>query len=60
MRGVRRAGLVAGVALLLMAGLAAFGALVAVDGLTTPGDTARTADDVRASEGTCRLGVASL
>lgn len=57
---VRRAGLVAGVALLLLAGLAAFGDLVVVDGLVTPGDAGTTADDVMASEETFRLGVASL
>jgi hypothetical protein len=57
---VRRAGLVAGVVLLLLAGLAAFGDLVVVDGLVTTGDAAQTANDVLASEGTFRLGVASL
>ena len=59
-RSVRRAGLVAGASILVVAGLAAFGGLVAVDGLVTPGDAARTAGDVTGSEGTFRLGVASL
>lgn len=59
-RSVRRAGLVAGIALLLLAGFAAFGDLFVIDGLVTPGNAAQTADDVRASEGTFRLGVASL
>ena len=59
-RSVRQAGLVAGVALLLLAALAVIGDLVVVDGLVTPGDAAATAADVRASEGTFRLGVASL
>jgi hypothetical protein len=43
-----------------MAALAGFGALVAVDGLVTPGDAAATAEDIVRSEGTFRLGVASL
>jgi hypothetical protein len=57
---VPHSGRTAGVALLLLAVLAGFGVLVAVDGLVTPGDAARTADDIAASEGTFRLGVASL
>ncbi len=56
----RHDGIVAGVALLLLAGLAAVGALVAVEGLITPGDAAQTADDIAASETRFRLGVASL
>ncbi|RYB88556.1 DUF4386 domain-containing protein [Nocardioides glacieisoli] len=59
-RAVRRAGQVAGVALLLIAGLAGFGALFAIDGVVTPGNAARTAGDLTSSEGTFRLGVVSL
>jgi hypothetical protein len=57
---VRRAGLVGGVALTLLAALAGFGNLVAVQGLVTPGDAVATAEDILASEGVFRLGVASL
>ena len=44
----------------LLAALAAFGNLVVVEGLVTKGDPARTAREIAASEGTFRLGVASL
>jgi hypothetical protein len=54
---LRHAGLTGGVALLLLAGLAA---VVAVDGLVTQGDAAQTANDIMASPMTFRLGVASL
>jgi hypothetical protein len=57
---IRQAGLVAGVALLLLAGLAVVGILVAIDGLVTPGDATETAEDVMASQSVFRLGVASL
>lgn len=56
----RGAALVAGMGILLLAALAAFGNLVVVEGLVTKGDPARTARDIVASEGTFRLGVASL
>ena len=59
-RSVGGAGLVAGVALLLMAAVAPIGLIVVVDGLVTDGDAARTAVDILAAEGTFRLGVASL
>jgi hypothetical protein len=59
-RATRRAGLVAGVSLLLLAALAGFGNFVAVEGLVTRGDPARTAADVAASLWTFRLGVAAL
>ena len=59
-RAVRRAGFFAGVGLLLIAALSAFGNLVVVAGLVTAGDAAQTANDIMASEGTFRLGVASL
>jgi len=54
------AALVAGVGLLLMAAFAAFGSLVVVEGMVTPGDPAQTGADVMAAPGTFRLGVASL
>ena len=59
-RSIRDASLVAGVGLLLMSGLAGFGYFAAVEGLVTPGDAARTARDVAASEGLFRLGIVSL
>ncbi|MGZ8737946.1 MAG: DUF4386 domain-containing protein [Nocardioides sp.] len=59
-QSARSGGLVAGVALLLMAVVAPIGLLLGVDGLVTDGDAARTATDITASEGTFRLGVASL
>ena len=57
---VGRAGLTAGVALLLLAALSTAGVLVAVDGLVTPGNAATTARDITGSEGTFRLAVAAL
>jgi uncharacterized protein DUF4386 len=57
---LRTPSIIGGVCLLLMSALAGFGALVAVDGLVTPGDPATTAADILGSEGTFRLGVASL
>ena len=59
-RSIRRASITAGVGILLIAVLAGFGKFVAVDGLVTPGDAARTATDILASEGLFRLGVAAL
>ncbi|HYI45896.1 MAG TPA: DUF4386 domain-containing protein [Actinomycetota bacterium] len=59
-RSVRDAGVVAGAALLLMALVAGFGHFVAIEGLVTQGDAARTATDVMASEGLFRLGIGSL
>lgn len=59
-RSVRNAGSTAGVGLLLITALAVFGNFVAVSGLVTPGDAARTATDIMASEGLFRLGIASL
>jgi len=56
----RGAALVAGAGILLLAALAAFGRLVVVEGLVTDGDAARTARDIMSSEGTFRLGIASL
>lgn len=57
---VRRAALVAGAGLVLMSVLAGFSNLVVLEGLVTPGEAARTAADIGASEGTFRLGVAGL
>ena len=50
----------AGVGILLIAVLAGFGKFVAVDGLVTPGDAARTATAIMASEGLFRIGVVAL
>ena len=57
---IRTASITAGVALLLMSVVAIFGNVVAVDGLVTEGDAARTAADIMASQGLFRLGIASL
>ena len=57
---IRRASLVAGIGILVIAALAVFGDVFVVEGLVTPGDAARTATDVMASEGLFRLGVLSL
>jgi Domain of unknown function (DUF4386) len=54
---VRRAGVVAGVALLVMVALAAFANFVVVQGMLTPGDGPATAAEIVAREGTFRLGV---
>ena len=59
-RSIRTAALVAGLSLMAMVGLAGFGNFVAVEGLVTPGDAAKTADDILAAEGTFRLGVLAL
>ena len=57
---VRRASLIAGIGLLLMAALAGFGYNFAVHGLITPGNAARTAQNITAHEGLFGLGIASL
>ncbi len=57
---IRTASVTAGVALLLMSAVAIFGKFIAVDGLVTLADPARTAADIRASQGLFRLGIASL
>jgi hypothetical protein len=57
---MRRASLTAGVSILLISVLAAFGNFVAVQRLVTQGDPARTAQDVLGSEGLFRLGIVSL
>lgn len=57
---LRQASLVAGIGLLLMSALAAFGALFVVEGLVTPGDAAQTTKDISGSEGLFRVGIVSL
>jgi len=57
---VRKAGTTAGVGLLLMSVLSAFGYLVAVKGLVVPGDAARTAKNVAGHEAVFRFGILSL
>jgi hypothetical protein len=59
-RSLRRASLTAGIALALIVVLAVFGAFGAIGALVTPGDAARTAQDIQASEGLFRWGIASL
>ncbi len=54
---VRRAGAVAGAALLLMAVAAVPAYFVVVEGMITPGDAAATAAEITARETTFRLGV---
>ena len=57
---VRRAAVIAGAALTLMAVLSGLGMLVAVQGLVTLGDATATAADILGSQGVFSLGVASL
>ncbi len=59
-RSLRRASLTAGLALALIIVLATFGAFGAVGALVTPGDAAKTAQDILGSEGLFRWGIASL
>ena len=59
-RSLRTASLIAGLALALMAVLAAFGNFVAIQPLVTPGDAAKTAIDISNSEALFRWGIASL
>lgn len=54
------AALVAGAGILLLAALAAFANIAVLQGLVTDGDAATTAQDVLASGGTFRVGIASL
>jgi hypothetical protein len=54
---VRRAGAIAGVALLLMVASAVLANFIVVEGMITPGDSAATAAEIVAREGTFRLGV---
>jgi hypothetical protein len=57
---IRTASLTAGVGILLIAVLAGFGNFVAIQGLVTQEDAAKTARDVLGSESMFRLGIASL
>ena len=59
-RSLRRASLTAGIALALIIVLALFGAFGAIGALVTPGDAAKTAQDILGSEGLFRWGIASL
>jgi hypothetical protein len=54
---VRRAGVVAGVSLLLMPAAAVLANFVVVEGMIVPGDATATAAEIVAREGTFRLGV---
>jgi len=58
-RSVRKASIIAGTGILLMALLAAVGQLVVIEGLVTQGDAATTAEDILASEGMFRFGIAT-
>lgn len=57
---MRTASLTAGVALALMAALAAFGVFGAIDALITPGDAAKTAQHISEAQALFRQGIASL
>ena len=59
-RDLRAAATGAGIGIVLLAVLATFGVLFAVDGLVTPGDPVRTAQDITSSETMFRLGIVSL
>jgi hypothetical protein len=59
-RSIRHAATAAGVGILLMSLLAGFGNFVAVRGLVTGGDAARTATDIMGSEVLFRFGIVSL
>jgi len=56
---VRKGSVIAGAGILLLAGLAAVGQLVVIEGLVTEGNAAKTAEDILASEGMFRFGIAS-
>ncbi len=59
-RSVRKASTSAGVGLLVMSVLSAFGYLVAVKGLVVSGNAARTAKNIAGHEGLVRFGILSL
>jgi hypothetical protein len=59
-QSIRRASITAGVGLLVMSALSAFGYLVAVKAQVTQGDAARTAKHIMDHEGLFRLGILSL
>jgi hypothetical protein len=59
-RSIRKVSFTAGVGLLFMSVLSAFGYLVAVKGLVVPGNAARTAKNIAAHQGVFRFGILSL
>ena len=59
-RSLRTASLTAGLALAVMAFLAAFGVFGAIGALVTPGNAAKTAVDIAGSQALFRWGIASL
>ena len=59
-RSFRAAAIAAGVGILVVAALAVFGDIVAIEGLITPGNAAQTARDISQSETLFRLGIVSL
>ena len=59
-RSIRKASTTAGVGLLVMSVLSAFGYIVAVKGLVAPGNVARTAKNIAGHEGLFRFGILSL
>lgn len=59
-RSIRQASITAGAGLLLMSALAGFGYQVAVKGLVTQGNAAKTATDIMAHQSLFRCGILSL
>jgi hypothetical protein len=59
-RPMRRAALVAGAGLMLIAVLAGLANVIVLQGLTTPGDAVKTAADITGSDTVFRLGVLAL
>lgn len=59
-RSIRQASITAGAGLLLMSALAGFGYQVAVKGLVTQGNAAKTATDIMAHQSLFRFGILSL
>ena len=59
-RSIRRASIIAGASLLLMAALAGFGYMVAVEGLVAYDDAAQNAANIIESSGLFRFGIVSL
>src|SRR5580704_1999097 len=59
-RSLRKASITAGVGLLLMSALAGFGYQVAVKGLVTEGNAAKTATEIASHQGLFGLGILSL
>jgi hypothetical protein len=59
-RSIRHAAITAGTGLLVMSVLGGLATFVALNGLVTPGDAARTATDISESADLFRVGIASL